>query len=106
MAISIGDAVLKLGVDTKGMETGLQNAGTMVKKHQKAIGLGMVAAGAAITGVLALSLKAAVDFETAMREVNTMMGLSQEEFEAFSKEVQNLSAELGVNAVDSAKAMY
>ena len=106
MAISIGDAVLQLGVDTKDLEKGMKGVGATIKKHQKAIGIGMTAAGGAILAGLGMSLKAAVDFEGAMREVNTMMGLSQEEFTDFSKEVQGLASDLGVDAVDSAKALY
>ena len=41
-----------------------------------------------------------------MREVNTMMGLAQDEFSAFSEEVQGLAAEMGVDAVESANALY
>ena len=106
MAISLGDALLKLGVDTKDLDKGLKGVGGTIKKHQKAIGIGMTAAGGTILAGLGMSLKAAVSFESAMREVNTMMGLSQEEFTDFSKEVQTLSSDLGVDAVDSAKALY
>ncbi len=106
MAISIGDALLTLGVDTKDLEKGLQGVGATIKKHQKAIGLGMVAAGGTILAGLGMSLKAAADFEGAMREVNTMMGLTGEEFTAFSAEVQALATDLGVDAVESAEALY
>ncbi len=106
MAISVGDAILKLGVDTTDLEQGMKGLGNSIKKHQKAIGIGMVAAGGVILAGLGASLKAAADFEAAMREVNTMMGLSQEEFKDFSKEVQSLASDLGVDAVDSAKALY
>ena len=56
MAISIGDALLKLGVDDKDLQKGMKGIGASIKKHQKAISLGMVAAGGAIlaTGVLAV----------------------------------------------------
>lgn len=80
-----------------------------VKRNEKAfkrMGKAMTIAGTAIVGGMALALKAAADFETAMREVNTMMGLSQEEFAGFSKEVQTLAADLGVDAVEAAKALY
>ena len=106
ISISIGDAVLKVGVDTKAMEKGLKGIGNQIKQHQKAIGIGMAAAGGVILGVLALSIKAAADFETAMREVNTMMGLAEEEFSAFSVEVRELASSMGVSAVESANALY
>ncbi len=106
MAISIGEAVITIGLDTGKLDKGLKGIGATIKKHQRAIGIGMTAAGGAILAGLGLSLKAAVDFEGAMREVNTMMGLTQEEFASFSKDVQALSSDLGVDAVDSAKALY
>ena len=58
MAISIGDALLKIGVDTRGVDKGLQGLGNKLKKHQKAIGLGILAAGGAIVAAGAMSVKA------------------------------------------------
>ena len=106
MAISIGDALLKIGVDKGNFDRDMKGLGASIKKHQKAIGIGMTAVGATILTGLGLSLKAASDFEGAMREVNTMMGLSQEEFTDFSKQVQTLASDLGVDAVESANALY
>jgi len=106
MAITVGDAVLKLGVDKTDLDKGLQGIKGSIQKHSKAIGIGMVAAGGVILGGFAMGIKAASDFEGAMREVNTMMGLSQDEFTDFSKEVQSLASDLGVDAVESAKALY
>jgi len=106
ISISIGDALLKLGVDTTGFDKGLQGVGASLKKHQKAIGMGMVAMGGTIMGGFAVATKAAADFDSAMREVNTMLGLSEVDFEALSGDVLQLSTDLGVDAVDSANALY
>ncbi len=106
MAISIGDAVLEIGVDKGDFDRDMKGLGASIKKHQKAIGVGMTAMGATILTGLGLSLKAAGDFEGAMREVNTMMGLADEEFTDFSKQVQTLASDLGVDAVESANALY
>lgn len=57
MAISIGDAVLKVGVDTKPLEKGMKGIGASIKKHQKAIGIGMMAMGGAILAAGAMSIK-------------------------------------------------
>ena len=57
ISISVGDAVLKVGVDTKGMEKGLKGLGASIKKHQRAIGIGMAAMGGAILAAGALSIK-------------------------------------------------
>ena len=113
MATVIGEFVAKIGADMKGFETGLAKAdkqmGGFVKgiaKHRKAIGIGMTAMGGAIIGGLGMATKAAMDFEAGMREVNTMMGLGQEEFEAMSTDVLQLAKSMGINAVDSTKALY
>ncbi len=113
MADPTAELLVKIGTDTKAFNTGLDAAdkrmggfANSIKKHHKAIGVAMTAAGAAILVGLGTSLKAAVGFESAMREVNTMIGLTQDEFKGFSKEIQNLAADLGVDAVDSANALY
>ncbi len=63
----------------------------------------MMGVGLAIGGI---TVKAAADFDSAMREVNTMMVLTEGEFAAFKDEVRGVSREMGVSAVKSAEAMY
>jgi len=90
-------------------EEGLTRLEGFAKKNEKAfktMGKAMTVAGGVIVGGLALAVKSATDFGSAMREVNTMMGLSNEDFKSFSKEIQKLSSDLGVDAVESAKALY
>lgn len=106
MAINVGDAVLKITGDTDDLDKTLKGLKGRVQKHMKAAGVGMTIAGTAIVGVLGLSTRAAANFEAAMRSVNSMIGLGQEEFQDFSDEVQALSGRLGVNAVDAANALY
>jgi len=57
MAISIGDAVLKLGVDTKSFDKGMTGLTGRIKQHRKAIGLAMVGIGASIIAVGVSSIK-------------------------------------------------
>jgi len=106
MVIEVGDAVLKLGVDTKDFDRSMAGIKEKTKKNFKAIGIGMTVAGGAILGVLGMATKAAADFEEAMRKVNSMMGLGQAEFQAMSDDVQALSKDLGVDAVEAADALY
>ena len=47
---TIGSALKKLGVDGKDIDKGLQGLSDSIKKHQKAIGLGMVAVAERIQG--------------------------------------------------------
>ncbi|KKL71754.1 hypothetical protein LCGC14_2091710, partial [marine sediment metagenome] len=75
-------------------------------KRTRKLQIAMVAMGGVILASLGMSMKAAASFEKAMREVNTMMGLSEKKFQDFSKDVQNLATDLGVNAVESAEALY
>lgn len=106
MATEISRLFVAIGAKTdefhKGID-GVQSKMDKVSKKMKIAGGIMVGAVAAI-GVA--SLKMAGDFDGAMREVNTMMLLSEDEFKDFSKEIQNFSKEMGVNAVDSANALY
>ena len=69
MAISIGDALLKLGIDKGDFDRDMKGIGDSLKKHQKAIGIGMVAVGAAITGV---ATKSVLDFAKMGDEVAKM----------------------------------
>lgn len=110
MAISAGDAVLELGVDNKGLERGLNAATGKINNAADKWGKSMKIAGgvmiAAVAAVGVTSLKMAADFDSAMREVNTMMLLNEEEFSEFSGEVKELARTMGVDAVESAKALY
>jgi len=56
MAISVGDAVLKVGVDKKDFDRDMKGIGASLKKHQKAIGIGMMAMGAVIVGIATKSI--------------------------------------------------
>lgn len=85
------------------------NAGQMaqgIAKHRRAIGMGMLGVGAAITGIGVLMAKSAATFDASMREVNSLVGLSATEFEKLKKETLDMSAAIGVDAVESSKALY
>lgn len=77
-----------------------------IEKHKK----GMRQAGLAMTGAVAgvgiASVKMGGDFDTAMREVNTMMGLSESEFQKLKDDTLALSTELGKAPTEMAKALY
>lgn len=69
MSISIGDALLKVGVDKKDFDRDMKGIGASLKKHQKAIGIGMMAMGAAIVGV---ATKSVLDFAKMGDEIAKM----------------------------------
>lgn len=78
MAISIGDAVLKVGVDTRDLDKGMKGIGASIKKHQKAIGIGMIAVGGAILAAGALSIKTFAQMGDAVQKMALRTGFSTE----------------------------
>ncbi len=78
MAITIGDALLTLGVDTKDLDKGMKGLGANIKKHQKAIGIGMAAAGATILATGALSVKAFAEMGDEVHKMALRTGFATE----------------------------
>ena len=78
MAISIGDALLKLGVDTKDLDKGMKGLGARIKKHQKAIGIGMVAMGGAILAAGVMSVKSFAKMGDEVQKMALRTGFSTE----------------------------
>ena len=88
---------------------GMAKATGGVQKYQAQLrkaGLVATASGAAIVGALGLAVKSAAAFDSSMREVNSLMGLSNAEFEKLKDETLDMASALGVDAVQSAKALY
>ena len=75
--------------------------GNLQKLGKVATGIGVVGAA----GLFAIT-KAAADFEGKMREVNSMIGLSQKEFEALSKQVQGVAKDVGKSSEELSGALY
>lgn len=61
MSISIGDALLHLGIDKSGLDEGMRQATADIKSQMKTVGVTLAGFGASITGILGLSTKAAAD---------------------------------------------
>lgn len=78
MAISVGDAVLKLGVDTKDLDKGMKGLGARIKKHQKAIGIGMMAMGGAILAAGLMSVKSFAKMGDEVQKMALRTGFSTE----------------------------
>ncbi len=113
MAITVGDALLKLGVDKSQFQRDVAAAGKHVESRMRKMGAAVRKAGIAFTALgaaggagIGLMVKAAADFDKAMREVNTLIGLSEEQMKGMREEVLALSAEMGIDAIESAKALY
>lgn len=109
----IGKLFVSIGADLKDFQKGLTGAkkdlsefGKWQQKHAKTFKVaGFMMAGAA-AGMGAAGLKMAADFEGSMREVNTMMGLSQEEFENLSDQVLETAKDVGKAPEEMSKALY
>jgi len=113
MAIDVGDAVLTITGDSSDLDRELSKVDGKIKsstgnwqKNTRIAGAAVTGMGIVTVGAFGFMVKGAMDFETGMREVNTMMGLSEEEFQSFSDEVQALASRMGVDAVASTKALY
>lgn len=96
MAISIGDALLKLGVDTKDLDKGMKGLGARIKKHQKAIGIGMVAMGGAILAAGIMSVKSFAKMGDEVQKMALRTGFSTEALSEFRH-----AAEISGTTLDS-----
>jgi len=67
-----------LGVDTTDLDKGMQSLGNKIKQHQKAIGMGMVAAGGAILAAGALSVKTFAEMGDEVHKMALRTGFATE----------------------------
>ena len=110
MALGIGDAILKLGLDTTGLDKGLQGVqGKLNNAASKMTGIGKsmsmkVTAPIVAAGIAAF--KFAGDFDQAMRQTNVMLEANGEEFEGYKKQILAISSATGKSATDVASAFY
>jgi hypothetical protein len=61
MAISIGDAILHLGVNTSDLDKDMKKLNDNIKSQVKTVGMAFAGFGVAITGAMAASIKAAAE---------------------------------------------
>jgi len=114
MAKKVAELTAEIGVDLTDFEKGLKklkkDLGSFGKnvlgKIGKTMKVGFAAASAAFVAGITTSIVAAAGFDKAMREVNTLLNLSEEEFKAFSGEVLQLSSDMGIDAVQATEAIY
>ena len=83
-------------------------AGAVQRNSQniRRAGMAMTAFGAATTGVGVLALKMSSDFDKGMREVNTLLNLSETQFAGLQSDVRDLAVEIGVTATDIVPSLY
>ncbi len=110
MAVSIGSLIARLGLDTTGLDAGLARARRSIRDTGKA----MKQMGANMTRFVTLpllaaaagSVKMAVDFETSMVKIETLVGLSTAQVQKMSVEVMKLSGETGRSSKELADALF
>jgi len=106
--MDLGDAKITVGVQddaSKKLDAIGGKMQGMSKTFQKT-GLAMMGAGVALGGGLIALAKTAANFEGAMREVNTMIGLTEVEFQSLSDEVMKVSSAVGKSAGELSGALY
>lgn len=84
----------------------------LIQKYEKSaaafqrVGMALTAAGGAAAAAITVAVKASAEFDTAMRNVNTMARLSEDQFQALSREVVELSARVPESAASLAAGLY
>lgn len=66
----------------------------------------MIGLGAALGGGLLLAANTAKNFNQSMREVNTLINLSEDDFKAFKDEIREVARTLGIDVNEAAQAVY
>ena len=110
MATTIGNAILWIKGDDKHLNKTLQRSRKNLRKSLrdfKAMAANMAKALAAVSVAMGgTAIKLAADFDKAMREVNTLLSISEHEFQVLKNDVLSLSASMGIDAVEAAQALY
>lgn len=102
----MGNEISKLYVNIGAKTDDFQRGVGGITKTLGGVGIGIAAVATAAIGMGTAAVASAASFESSMREVNTMLGLSQSEFETLSAQVNDLSKEVGVSGGDLASALY
>jgi len=112
--ISVGNVFWNLRADGSELPKDIQRAISKSKKQMQRVGSQFKSAGknmtagltAPILGIGLVSGKMAADFDDAMREVNSLIGLPQQGFKDLKDEIRTTSAALGLDLKDGAAAAY
>lgn len=103
---SLGTATLELTTDSSKLDAGLKRGRSSIGAFGKLAVLGAAAGAAAIAGIGVAAIKMAADFDKSMREVNTLLNLSEDAFGDLKADVLSLSQEIGIAAGEMVPALY
>ena len=110
MAETVADLIVRLGLDASKYEKGLRRA----ERNLKAAGKKMTDVGKKMTTGLTLpllaagtaALKMSSDFETSMTKINTLVGVSADQVEAWRDDILALGPAVGKGPKELADAMF
>lgn len=97
MAVSIGEAVIKLGFDDSSMQKTLKSLGTTAKIGGKFIAAGLAAATTAVVGLGTASIRAYGEFEQTVGGIETLFDKSADKMKEYASEAYKTAQ---MNATD------
>jgi len=107
--MTVGEVKAKLILDLSNFRSGLQRANTLIEQHReralKASAILMGLGGALASGMIVATREAAA-FEAQMRNVNSILKASEDEFAALSKSVLALAGKTGQAPAILARGLY
>jgi TP901 family phage tail tape measure protein len=117
MGIQVGSAFGKIEIDFTSIKRGVEEAGKQLSTFEaktKQIGQQLKSAGDQMTAAITLPLaalgvassKASMDFEASMQQIVGLVGVSQEQVNAWSKDLTKLGPELSKGPKELADALY
>lgn len=98
--------IARASAATQGLGNSADQASRRVQSNFGAMSKGAALLGGAMAVGLGLAVKSALDFEKAMRNVNSLLGLSQAEFVALNAEVLALADRMPMSAQTLAEGLY
>ena len=105
-AVEAGDVVWRIGADMSDLNGAIAQAQNNIQRGFEAasrqVGIAMTAMGAAITGALAVSANAAIDWETAFTGVLKTVDGTEIEMAALADGIRDMAKEIPVAATELA----
>ncbi|MBN1319956.1 MAG: phage tail tape measure protein, partial [Thermoleophilia bacterium] len=107
--MTVGEVVAKLRLDIGEFRSGLGRANALLEKNREVAlraSAMLSGIGAAAAAGLGLATREAAEFEAEMRNVNSILKLSEDGFQALSRSVLGLAGKTGKAPQDLARGLY
>lgn len=106
---TIGNLVIRLGLDAGGLEQGLKSAQRSLRSAGRTMqqtGAGMtLGLSAPLAGLATMAISSAADFETSMNTIQVVSGATGEQMAAMSEQALHLGAVTSFSAGEAAQGM-